>query len=197
MGKLSFKIYFGIYDYFTGTILTYGNESFSLRNWETLIIYLTMSDKKWNYFSLSSEECFNIFRSEFINVNKKKFVGRKGKDHHAKNAWNFTVKRLVIKKLGYQGIAITYGPFSPFFSFNFQHSLYSGFHVFFGLVGLRGFGHPDAGVGNFEGYFLFMWRVSGRGKKHILPMRGWRSNRRIVRMSCHPTRPSILKSPSV
>lgn len=97
------------------TTLTYGNESFSLRNWETLIIYLTMSDKKWNCFSLSSEKCFNIFRSEFINASKKKFVGRKGKDRHAKNAWNFTVKWLVIKKLGYQGIAITYHPFSPFF----------------------------------------------------------------------------------
>lgn len=97
------------------TILTYGNESFSLRNWETLIIYLSMSDKKWNCFSLSSEKCFNIFRSEFINASKKKFVGRKGKDRHAKNAWNFTVKWLVIKKLGYQGIAITYEPFSPFF----------------------------------------------------------------------------------
>lgn len=191
MGKLLFKTYFGIYDYLHNLNLT--NESFSLRNWKTLIIYPTMSDKKWNCFSLSSEECFNIFRSEFINVNKKKYVGRKGKDRHAKSAWNFTVKRLAIKKLGYQGIAITYEPFSPFFSFNFH----SGFHVFFGLVGLRGFGHPDAGVGNFEGYFLFMWRVPGRGKKHVLPMRGWRSNRRIVRMSCHPTRPSILKSPSV
>lgn len=97
------------------TTLTYGNESFSLRNWGTLIIYLTMSDKKWNCFSLSSEKCFNIFRSEFINASKKKFVGRKGKDRHAKNAWNFTVKWLVIKKLGYQGIAITYELLSPFF----------------------------------------------------------------------------------
>lgn len=108
----------------------------------------------------------------------------KEKDFHARS---FTVKRLVIKKLGYQGVAITYDPFLSLLSLDFQHCRYSGFHVFSELIGPRGFVRPDAGVGNFEGYFLFMWRVWGRGKNTFCRSEGRRSesrNRMYVLLSC-------------
>lgn len=129
-----------------------------------------------------------IIIGKFVN---ERFPSRK---FHARN---FTAKRLVIKKLGYQGVAITYEPFFSLLSFDFQHCRYSGFHVFSELIGPRGFARPDAGVGNFEGYFLFMWRVWGRGKNTFSRSEAEDRNRGIVCMSFHPARPSILKSPPV